>query len=144
MKLGGRVYTSMEALARFAEQRHGRCTASGTVEPSQSLARAEALLDGRKGLASSKVGARRGLIVPKTLAGRSGLVLVVEGATDVAACEDLGLAAVGRPSCSGGAEDIVLLLDGREILVVGERGPGRPCGRVLADVERDRGRVLGG
>ena len=74
--------------------------------------------DGRKGFPS---GARRGLVVPHDLAERPDPVFVVEGASDVAACLTLGLAAVGRPSNSGGSEDLAVLLLGRKVLVLGER-----------------------
>jgi hypothetical protein len=77
--------------------------------------------DGRKGAPGRKVGGRRGLIIPNTFSQREDPVLVVEGASDVAACECLGLAAVGRPSNAGGSEHLIRLLEGREVLVVGER-----------------------
>lgn len=73
---------------------------------------------GAKGYPS---GARRGLVVPAGLDGMGGPVLVVEGASDVAACASVGLAAVGRPSNVGGAGEIAELLRDREVLVVGER-----------------------
>lgn len=84
--------------------------------------------DGRKGAPSRRIGAHRGLIVPSSLAERADPVLVVEGASDVAACETLGLAAIGRPSNAAGAEQIARLLKGRVILVVGERDQ-KPDGR---------------
>lgn len=77
--------------------------------------------DGRKGAPARRSSARRGLIVPSSLAQRADPVLVVEGASDVAACETLGLAAVGRPSNAAGADQIARLVKGRAILVVGER-----------------------
>lgn len=87
-------------------------------------------VDGRKG-ASSKAatGGRRGLIVPAgmhELAGASGWpVVLVEGASDVAACVARGIPAVGRPSNTAGASDLAELLDGmnaegKGVLVVGE------------------------
>lgn len=78
-------------------------------------------IDGRKGAAGGQAGAQRGLIVPTTLPQRPDPVLIVEGASDVAAVETLGIAVVGRPSNSGGAEQLARLLTGREVLVVGER-----------------------
>lgn len=69
----------------------------------------------------SVAGSRRGLTVPAGLREMADPVLVVEGASDVAACWMFGLAAVGRPSNSGGAEHLERLLRGREVLVVGER-----------------------
>lgn len=92
--------------------------------------------DGRKGAPS---GARRGLIIPATLADAPDPVLIVEGASDVAACLTLGLAAVGRPSNTGGAAHLAELLDGRAVLVVGERDqkgggkwPGRDGAKAIA------------
>jgi hypothetical protein len=76
--------------------------------------------DGRKGAPSGAIGARRGLIVPTNLHDTTGLVLVVEGASDVAACLALGLAAVGRPSNAGGADYLRALLKRRDVLIVGE------------------------
>lgn len=81
--------------------------------------------DGRKGFAA---GARRGLTMPWPLPDGA-RVLVVEGASDVAACATLGMLAVGRPSNVGGAEDLAVLLRGRDVLVVGERDGPRDDGR---------------
>ena len=90
--------------------------------------------DGRKGAPASSTGARRGLVVPANLHDLPDPVLCVEGASDVAACAALGLTAVGRPSNRAGADDLADLLDGRDVLVVGERdgglaGQGRREGR---------------
>ncbi|MFN0134734.1 MAG: hypothetical protein ACKVS9_01300, partial [Phycisphaerae bacterium] len=76
--------------------------------------------DGRKGSPSGKVGSRRGLIVPTTLADDVEPVLIVEGASDVATCTALDIPAVGRPSNTGGSADLARLLVGRSVLVVGE------------------------
>lgn len=81
-------------------------------------------MEGRKG---SPAGSKRGLSVPGCLHQLSGPVLFVEGASDVAACVAMGLAAVGRPSNRGGAAHASIMLDGREVLVVGERD-GKPDG----------------
>jgi len=83
--------------------------------------------DGRKGAPAGATGANRGLVLPVDLHDRPDPVLVVEGASDVAACCALGLTAVGRPSNRAGAADLVSLLDGRGVLVVGERD-GKPSG----------------
>ncbi|MEM8737244.1 MAG: phage/plasmid primase, P4 family [Planctomycetota bacterium] len=48
------------------------------------------------------------------------LVLVLEGASDVAAALDLGLLAVGRPNDKGGLTAAAELLRGRDVVVVGE------------------------
>lgn len=78
-------------------------------------------LDGRKGSPASKVGTRRGLIVPDDGDAIPGPVLIVEGASDVAAALSLGLRAVGRPNNGGGAKDLAELLAGeREVVVVAE------------------------
>jgi len=73
--------------------------------------------DGSKG---APRGSRRGLIVPTSLPASRGTVLVVEGASDVAAALTLGLMAVGRPSNAAGAHDLARLLEGRSVLVIGE------------------------
>ncbi len=83
--------------------------------------------DGRKGSPSGKVGAKRGLIIPSTLLAKPDPVMLVEGPSDVAACETLGLASVGRPSNTSGGMFIAKLLAGREVLVVGENDQ-KPAG----------------
>jgi len=95
--------------------------------------------DGRKGSPSRKVGGRRGLINPTTLPARLDPVLLVEGPTDVAACDTLGLASVGRPSNISGGRHIGQLLVRRKVLVVGENDrnpagtwPGRDGAKKLA------------
>ena len=77
-------------------------------------------LDGRKGSPSRSIGASRGLVIPKELQDAPGPVIIVEGASDVAAALALGLVAVGRPSNVGGAADLARLLESRNIIVVGE------------------------
>lgn len=96
--------------------------------------------DGRKGAPSSSLtGARRGLIVSADWHESDDPVLIVEGASDVAAACALGLAAIGRPSNRGGAEYLATMLEGRKVLVVGEHDakaggawPGRDGARVTA------------
>ncbi|MBK6940943.1 MAG: DUF3987 domain-containing protein [Planctomycetes bacterium] len=73
--------------------------------------------DGRKGGPS---GGGRGLIVPTNLSSLAGPVLVVEGASDVAALLSLGIAAVGRPSNATGAVELAAQLHGRDVRIVGE------------------------
>ncbi len=78
-------------------------------------------VDGRKSAPSKdRTGARRGLIIPATWKDRPGPVLVVEGASDVAACEALQLRAIGRPSNTGGADDLAELLAGIDAILIGE------------------------
>ncbi|MBN1461018.1 MAG: AAA family ATPase, partial [Armatimonadetes bacterium] len=79
---------------------------------------------GRDGGKWSLPGSKRGLIIPAGLDKLPDPVLIVEGASDVAACLTLGLAAVGRPSNKGGVDELAQLLGdrlkGRDVLVVGE------------------------
>lgn len=51
-------------------------------------------------------------------------VLVVEGASDVAVALDLGFIAVGRPSAQGGLGQLVRLLHGRNVVIIGENDAG--------------------
>ncbi|MBL8800442.1 MAG: hypothetical protein JNN27_00480 [Planctomycetes bacterium] len=77
--------------------------------------------DGRKGSPSGRSGCRRGLIIPTSFDTATGPVLVVEGASDVAALSVLGLRGVGRPSNTGGGEMLaVLLRDVEDVVIVGE------------------------
>ncbi len=82
-------------------------------------------VDGRKGAPS---GGGRGLVIPSNLRTMPGPVLIVEGASDVAAALALGLPAVGRPSNLGGSEALAMMLEGETVLVVGERDA-KPDGR---------------
>lgn len=65
-------------------------------------------------------GQHRGLILPENLDELSDPVLIPEGPSDTAALLAMGLTAVGRPMAKGGAALLAELLDGREVLVVGE------------------------
>ncbi|KKK85355.1 hypothetical protein LCGC14_2774130, partial [marine sediment metagenome] len=51
-------------------------------------------------------------------------ILIVEGASDVAAAMDLGLVAIGRPSSSGCLDKLSQLVAGRDIIVLGENDAG--------------------
>ena len=79
-------------------------------------------------------GSRRGLYVPAGWAERTGPVFCPEGASDTAALISQNLPAVGRSSCTGGAELLAELFRGvdRDIVIVGDndqkaggRWPGR-------------------
>jgi hypothetical protein len=80
--------------------------------------------DGRKG---APAGGKRGLIVPMDFHKRTGPALTAEGASDTATLTALGLRAVGRPSNRSGGEDLADLLDGLDLVVVGEND-GKPEG----------------
>lgn len=73
--------------------------------------------DGTKRFVS---GGKRGLSLPTNTTGMADPILAVEGASDTAACLTLGLYAVGRPNNRGGAPLLAALLEGRDILVIGE------------------------
>ena len=97
--------------------------------------------DGRKRFAP---GGHRGLAVPRDFDTADTLVLLVEGASDVAA-SPAGLRAVGRPSCTGGVDHLADLLAGDDVLVVGERDtkpngdwPGRDGARATAQKLAER------
>lgn len=65
-------------------------------------------------------GGRRGLTIPSDLDKRSGVVLIVEGASDVVAALTLGIAAAGRPNARGGVDHLAELLTGRKIFICAE------------------------
>lgn len=79
--------------------------------------------DGRKW---SVRGGREGLFFPRTDQDyNDGRLIVCEGATDCAALIDLGLLAIGRPSCSGGVRLVVEFVQ--------KRGPADVA--ILADAD---------
>src|SRR6266542_1013103 len=86
--------------------------------------------DGRKMTMAGT--SNRGVFVPESWWTKEGPILIVEGASDVAALTTHGFAALGRPSNIGGVEIIASYLDRRadyrDVLVVGEndRKPNRP------------------
>lgn len=71
------------------------------------------------GTKKSMRGGKRGLTIPASPP-PPGVVLIVEGPSDVAACLTMGLAAVGRPSAKSGGAMLAELLSGQDVLVVGE------------------------
>ncbi len=87
---------------------------------------------GRK---TAVTGGRDGLFLPRDLQ-VSQRLLIAEGPTDTAALLDLGFAAVGRPSCSGGVQllvDLVKRTPGAEVVIMADGdGPGRNGGESLA------------
>jgi hypothetical protein len=88
--------------------------------------------DGRKWAVR---GGREGLFLPDGL-DASRRLLVCEGPTDTAAALDMGCAAVGRPSCSGGVDLLLRLVRARrptEVVVVADGDlPGQRGARTLA------------
>lgn len=51
-------------------------------------------------------------------------ILIVEGASDVCAAYDLGFTAIGKPSAASKSKDLVNLLAGRDVVVMGENDAG--------------------
>ena len=52
------------------------------------------------------MGSKQGLFIP-CMQLTKGFVWLVEGPTDVAAMIDIGIYAIGRPSCSGGVNEVI-------------------------------------
>jgi len=97
----------------------------------------------------TKQGGNRGLIVPAGWLGRPGPVFLVEGASDALTLTALGLSAVGRPSNTGGVDQLEYLLQAvpgdRPIVVVAEydskadgKWPGRDGAISTAAALRER------
>ena len=74
-------------------------------------------ISGRKGFAR---GGQRGLYLPLDFDELTGLTYVVEGASDVLACLEMGMRVIGRPSNSGGADLIAELCKDQDVVIVGE------------------------
>lgn len=64
-------------------------------------------------------GSRAGLFLPSGL-DRDEIVWIVEGPTDVAAMLDMGLNAIGRPSCRGCEKEIHRWVRGRRVVIVSD------------------------
>jgi hypothetical protein len=81
----------------------------------------------RDGTKKALSGSRRGLTVPVGWERREGPIFLPEGPSDTLALTALGLAAIGRPSNTGGVEQLCGLLGGgshdRQIIVLGEMDP---------------------
>jgi len=92
------------------------------------------LRDGRK---VAVRGGKEGLFIPEGLP-EAGWLLVCEGPTDTAALLDLGFAAVGRPSCTGGVRhvvDLVRRLAAPDVVIVADAdAPGQGGAKNLAAV----------
>ena len=96
----------------------------------------------RDGSKRMLAGGRRGLTFAGDWRGPEGPVVCPEGFSDVAALRALGVAAVGRPSNTGGVEALAGLLAGvgdRTVIILGEadqhpdgRWPGRDGARAVA------------
>lgn len=93
-------------------------------------------LRSRSGKKFAVDGSKNGLFVPARL-DRNGTLFLAEGPTDTAAALDLGLSAVGRPACQGGADlarVLVRRLKVQHLVVVGDRdGPGQEGARSVAE-----------
>lgn len=74
----------------------------------------------RKGRKTMVKGSNRGLMYARPLPRSDKPVIVVEGASDTLAAMDMGYVAVGRPSADGGGKMLQTLLNGRDVIVVGE------------------------
>ncbi len=84
------------------------------------------------GLKAAERGSKQGLCIPAELP-EYGLLLICEGPTDTTAGLDLGFAAIGRPSCNGGARLLTTLARSREVVIVGDTDePGRKGAEALA------------
>jgi phage/plasmid primase-like uncharacterized protein len=103
----------------------------------------------RDGSKRAIVGSKRGLYLPNGWRELPGPVFMPEGFSDTAALIAEGVAAVGRPSCTGGVDLLAELLRGvdRDIVIVGEndakpdgRWPGRDGAEKTA---RQLGQLLG-
>jgi hypothetical protein len=76
--------------------------------------------DGRK---LAVAGSKSGLFIPVPLPFPISQLYVVEGPTSVAAMLDMGLTAVGRPSCSSGTDlllEVVKIYQPAEVIVLGD------------------------
>ncbi len=89
----------------------------------------------------SHAGGTDGLFMPRDL-GHPDLLLICEGATDTAVALDLGLDAIGRPSCNSGVrlvQTVVAERQPRRVVIVSDAKPQERRGAAeLADVVRLR------
>jgi len=66
-------------------------------------------------------GSRQGVFLPRDELNLGELVLVVEGPTDHLAALEIGLQAVGRPSCLGSVQECEELLRGKDVCIVADK-----------------------
>jgi hypothetical protein len=80
-------------------------------------------------------GSHLGLFVPQRLDG-NGMLLVAEGATDVATLLDMGFSAIGRPNCNTGGAMVRVWCQAhpytRVVVVADNDEPGRRGAEILA------------
>lgn len=88
------------------------------------------------GAKKAVIGSTQGLFYPADFAPADD-VFIVEGPTDAAAALSLGFSAIGRPSCSGGADLVRDLLGrvrpARAVIIADDDAPGRRGALRLAD-----------
>jgi hypothetical protein len=133
--LAGALGVSSEALG-----------ALGAVYASDHHGWAFPMFDGRGGLVGIRLrddngrkwavtGSHQGLFYADSLG--SDLCVICEGPTDTAAAMTLGYGSIGRPSCSGGVNDIAVLVQTRRIrravIVADNDTPGLNGAKMLAD-----------
>ncbi|MBM3978693.1 MAG: hypothetical protein FJ304_00120 [Planctomycetes bacterium] len=129
LKLSADALDALPLLGFNPDESHGacytfaECDAAGNVVGLLRRWGKRVSIKGGKPTNKARIG-KQGLTLPTGWRERSGAVFPVEGPTDTAALTAAGLAAVGRPSNSGGAALLAELfrdLDaGREIIIVGE------------------------
>jgi phage/plasmid primase-like uncharacterized protein len=101
-------------------------------------------LRGRDGRKWAVRGSRSGLFIPVELPD-AGQLLICEGPTDTAALLSIGMAAIGRPSCSGSVEHVIAYLARsapRDVVIVADRDrPGMEGAARLAMALRGKTRT---
>lgn len=145
-KLARELTVSTDALRSLGVTRNGTAwliperDASGEV-----IGRAKRYDDGGKGFVA---GGHRGLTYANPLDNYAGSsmsepVFVVEGMSDVAAGLSMGLDVVGRPSATGGADQLAKLLRDRHVCIIAENdGAGRKGAQSIAEKMLDEARSV--
>ena len=87
----------------------------------------------QNGCKLSATGSRTGLFIPAGLS-PTGLLLIVEGESDLAASLTLGFEAIGRPNCNSKVEMTIKAVRGRsQVVIIGDNDPpGRKGAEILA------------